>query len=317
MAYKIHVSGFAKNRTVEGVLNAYTVIHPGCSIAQINKAFPGSIHKSGKPLLGSVKDYKAAKKTGNLGDDYMKISIHTVNGGKKSKTAYMLSMWNDADTYKMAQYAKKEDIDIEDFRSRTYFVPGSYTLRYLNGFKPGKAAVAPATGGRKIAKGMIALILLGLLLLGLLLFLLFRHLSEEKEEVVAEVEQVETEFNAVQFEKAKYNLSPDATAVLDKLGEVMISHEKFTLRIEGHTSKEGDLDFNQKLSENRAKATYEYLLSKGVPSDRVSYEGMGSTCPIDETQLAPNRRTEFIISDGTFTFSGLWDDLVNYVKSFF
>lgn len=317
MAYKIHVSGFAKNRTVEGVLNAYTVIHPGCSIDQINKAFPSSIHQSGKPLLGTIKDYNAAKKTGNLSDDYMKISINTVNGGKKSKTAYMLSMWNDADTYKMAQYAKKADIDIEDFKTRTYFVPGSYTLRYLNGWKPGKAAIAPSTGGRKIAKGMLALILLGLLLLGLLLFLLFRHLSEEKKEVSAEVEQVETEFNAVQFEKAKYNLSPDAKAVLDKLGDVMISHEKFTLRIEGHTSKEGDLDFNQKLSENRAKATYDYLLTKGVPSDRISFEGMGSTCPIDETQLAPNRRTEFIISDGEFTFRGLWEDLVKFVKSFF
>ncbi|MCQ2218001.1 MAG: OmpA family protein [Paludibacteraceae bacterium] len=317
MAYKIHVSGFAKNRTVEGVLNAYTVLHPGCSIAQINKAFPSSIHHSGKPLLGTVKDYNAAKKTGTLVDDYMKISIHTVNGGKKSNTAYMLSMWNDDDTYKMAQYAKKADIDIEDFKYRKYFVPGSYSLRYLNGWKPRKSAVAPSTGGRKIAKSMIALLLLGLLLLFLLLFLLFRHLSAEKEEVQQEVEQVEMEFNAVQFEKAKYNLSEDAKAVLDKLSAVMLSHDKFSLRIEGHTSKEGGVDFNQTLSENRAKAAYEYLLSKGVTSDRVAYEGVGSTHPIDETQLAPNRRTEFIIDDGTFTFRGLWDDLVEYVKSFF
>lgn len=316
MAYKIHVTGFAKNRTVEGVLNAYTVIHPGCSIADINKAFPKSIHQSGKPLLGTVKDFNASKNA-SLRDRYMKINIKTTNGGQKSSTAYMLGTWNDEDTLKLAEHARKEDIDIADFKTRKYFVPGSYTLKYLNGFKPGKAAPTPKTGGRKMAIGLIALIALGVALLGLLLFLLFRHLSEEKEKVEAQVENVEKEFNNVQFEKAKYDLSKDAQDVLDKLAEVMISHDKFTLKVEGHTSKEGNADFNQKLSENRAKATYDYLIEKGVPQDRIAYEGLGSSKPIDENQLEINRRTEFIITDGEFTFSGMWDDLKEFVKSFF
>ncbi|MCQ2199704.1 MAG: OmpA family protein [Paludibacteraceae bacterium] len=313
MAYKIHVTGFAKNRTVEGVLNAYTVIHPGCSIEDINKAFPKSIHQSGKPLL-VAKDPGAS---GSLAQRYMKININTVNGGKKSSTAYMLGMWNDEDTLKMAEHAKKADIDIADFKSRKYFVPGSYTLSYLNGWKPGKAAPAPATGGKKMAKGFIFLIILGILLLGLLLFLLFRHLSEEKEVVTAQVENVEKEFNNVQFEKAKFDLSQDAKDVLDKLAQLMIANERFTLKIEGHTSKEGNVDFNQKLSENRAKSTYDYLVEKGVPSDRITYEGMGSSKPIDDTQLDINRRTEFIISDGEVTFKGVWDELIDFVKSFF
>ena len=314
MAYKIHVKGFAKNRTVEGVLNAYTVIHPGCSIADINRAFPSSIHYTKKPILGTLKDANASQKTKDLGDDYIKINITTVNGGRTSHSAYMLNMWDDEDMMKLVSYCKKEDIEISDFKTRQYFVPGSYTLEYMNGWKPGKKAPKPNTGGRKTAKGFGWLIALLVILFTILCFFLFRYLSAQKEVVAVEVEQVETEFNAVQFERSKYNLSTDAKEVLDKLATLMLTYDKYTLRIEGHTSKEGDETFNQKLSENRAKATYDYLISKGVAADRLEYEGMGSSKPIDAEHLAPNRRTEFILDDGKFTFRGFWEDLVEYIN---
>ena len=111
MAYKIHVKGFAKNRTVEGVLNAYTVIHPGCSIADINRAFPSSCHYSKKPILAGLKEANAPLKTKDIGDDYIKINITTVNGGKTNRTAYMLNMWSDEDMMKLLSYCKKEDIN--------------------------------------------------------------------------------------------------------------------------------------------------------------------------------------------------------------
>ena len=317
MAYKIHVKGFAKNRTVEGVLNAYTVINPGCSIAEINRAFPSSIHSSGKPLLGGLKEARESQKTKGLADDYIKIQIQTVNGGKKSQTAYMLNMWSDADMLKLVQYAKKADIEMSDFKERKYFIPGSYTLEYLNGWKPGKKAPKPATGGRKTAKSFTWLIVLLSVLFSILMFMLFRYLNEQKALVATDIEQVETEFNAIQFERAKYDLSYDAQSVLNKLATLMLTYEKYTLRIEGHTSKEGDANFNLKLSENRAKATYEYLIMCGVAPERLEYEGMGSTKPIDETRLAPNRRTEFILDDGEFTISGLWEDLKAYLEVLF
>ncbi|MCQ2208533.1 MAG: OmpA family protein [Paludibacteraceae bacterium] len=313
MADKVLVNGFNKYRTVEGILNSYTLIHPNCTIADINRAFPSSCHQSGKSILGTSKSATAGSKTSTIVDDYEKISIKTKDG----KSAYLLTLWSDEDFRKIVNKAKQYDITIKSFKKRVYFVPGSYSITYLNGWRPGKGAPKPNTARRKAAKGFSWLLLLALLLLGLLLALLLMHLKEEKKEVVQEVEEVETQFNAVNFEKAKYNLSPDAKAVLDKLAAVMKSHEKFTLRIEGHTSKEGTVDYNQTLSENRARATYEYLLFKGVPNDRISYEGMGSSHPIDENNLAPNRRTEFIISDGKFTFRGLWEDLVKFVKSFF
>lgn len=313
MADKVRVNGFSKFRTVEGILNSYTLIYPNCTIADINRAFPSSCHQSGKPLLGSSKQASAGNKTSTIVDDYEKIKITTKDG----KSAYLLNLWNDDDYRKVVNAGKKYGITISSFKKRVYFIPGSYSLTYLNGWRPGKAAPKPNTAGRKAAKGISWLMLLAILLGGLLLFLLFMHLSKERDDVNKEVADVETEFNMVNFEKAKYNLSPEAKEVLDKLAIVMKEHEKFTLRIEGHTSKEGTVEYNQTLSENRARATYEYLLFKGVPNDRVEYEGMGSSHPIDEKNLAPNRRTEFIISDGEFTWKGLWEDLVKFVKGFF
>ena len=317
MAYKIHVKGFSMVRTVEGVLNAYTVINPGCSLADINRAFPASIHHSGKPILGGLKDANAALKTKDISDDYIKININTTNGGKQSHTAYMLGMWSTEEMLKLVTYCKKADIEISDFKERKYFVPGSYTLEYMNGWKPGKKAPKPATGGRKAAKSFTWLFILLAILLCILLFFLFRHLSQQKEAVAENVEQVETEFNAVQFARAKADLSPSAKEVLDKLATLMLTYDKYTLRVEGHTSKEGDENFNMRLSENRAKATYDYLIYKGVPADRLEYEGLGSSKPIDTEHLAPNRRTEFILDDGKFTFRGLWEDLVKYLNQIF
>jgi outer membrane protein OmpA-like peptidoglycan-associated protein len=67
------------------------------------------------------------------------------------------------------------------------------------------------------------------------------------------------------------------------------------LKIEGHTSDEGDAAFNQKLSENRAKAVVDFLISKGIAADRLEYEGKGSSEPLDPNNREVNRRTEIIV----------------------
>jgi len=68
------------------------------------------------------------------------------------------------------------------------------------------------------------------------------------------------------------------------------------LRIVGHTSKEGAEDFNQKLSEARAKAAVDFLVNeRSIEALRLEFKGVGSSQPIDETQLDVNRRTEFIV----------------------
>jgi outer membrane protein OmpA-like peptidoglycan-associated protein len=71
------------------------------------------------------------------------------------------------------------------------------------------------------------------------------------------------------------------------------------VEISGHTDNVGGDEYNQKLSENRAKAVVEYLAGKGISRDRLIYTGYGKQQPI-ATNDSPegrqeNRRTEFKI----------------------
>jgi len=116
---------------------------------------------------------------------------------------------------------------------------------------------------------------------------------------VEQVQELQKSFNATQFEQGKTALSDDAKEVLFKLVEVMKQTPDMKLKVEGHTSSEGTDDVNQLLSEARAKAVVEFLISRGIEPERLSYEGLGSSRPINaENPEAPeNRRTEFIVTD--------------------
>ena len=69
------------------------------------------------------------------------------------------------------------------------------------------------------------------------------------------------------------------------------------IEISGHTDSEGPEEFNQKLSEGRAKAVVDYLVEKGIENIRLSYIGYGENKPIDTNNTdigrAQNRRVEF------------------------
>ena len=71
------------------------------------------------------------------------------------------------------------------------------------------------------------------------------------------------------------------------------------VEIAGHTDDVGPSDYNQRLSEARAKAVYDYLVSKGISPSRLTYKGYGETQPLvrDTTEWARarNRRTELRI----------------------
>ena len=71
------------------------------------------------------------------------------------------------------------------------------------------------------------------------------------------------------------------------------------IEISGHTDNQGGEAYNQKLSENRAKSVFEYLLNNGIDKSRLSYKGYGEEKPVDsndtEEGRANNRRTEFKI----------------------
>lgn len=93
-------------------------------------------------------------------------------------------------------------------------------------------------------------------------------------------------------------LSPEAQAVLDEQAVVMEKDSKLKLIITGYTDSTGPEEYNQGLSERRANAAKEYLVSKGVGVDRLNAIGYGETRPIASNDTkegrAQNRRIELI-----------------------
>jgi outer membrane protein OmpA-like peptidoglycan-associated protein len=100
---------------------------------------------------------------------------------------------------------------------------------------------------------------------------------------------------SLQFEQAKDVLSPSAMSELDKIEELMQQSSTMIIEIIGHTSDEGDRNSNIELSLKRAKSCKEYLIKKGIKSNRIQVRGMGPDSPISRTDKSPNRRVEMQI----------------------
>lgn len=108
--------------------------------------------------------------------------------------------------------------------------------------------------------------------------------------------------NSVYFEFNKSNITAQGSIELDKLVKVMNENPSFVIYIKSHTDSKGKADYNLKLSEQRAQATVQYIISKGISSDRISGKGFGASelkvaCGIQctEEEHALNRRSEFLI----------------------
>lgn len=101
------------------------------------------------------------------------------------------------------------------------------------------------------------------------------------------------------FNRSKYDLLAESFAELDTLAKHLKENPTMVIEIRGHTDSHGDSHDNLKLSENRAKAVKEYLISKKIEPHRIRCKGYGELKPIasnasEETRKL-NRRVEFII----------------------
>ena len=100
---------------------------------------------------------------------------------------------------------------------------------------------------------------------------------------------------------SKINLSKSKTE-LDKLFSLLEKNKKIRIKISGHTDNTGTADYNKKLSLQRAKAVYDYLVSRGISTSRLEYAGYGETRPVTANDTpenrSKNRRVEFVIKYG-------------------
>ena len=103
----------------------------------------------------------------------------------------------------------------------------------------------------------------------------------------------------VYFDVDKFDLKPESQGELNKLVLFLNANPEMRIEIGGHTDSDGDKKHNQLLSENRAKAVYNYLITNGIDAARLTYKGYGDTKPLvpntSPENKKKNRRTEFTI----------------------
>ncbi|MDH5475602.1 MAG: OmpA family protein [Cyclobacteriaceae bacterium] len=107
--------------------------------------------------------------------------------------------------------------------------------------------------------------------------------------------------NNVYFDLNKATLRKASITQLQQIKLLMQENPKIKIQVDGHTCSIGQADYNQKLSEDRAQAVFQYLVEVGINSERMSSFGFGETKPlVDERSsdaIEMNRRVEFIILD--------------------
>jgi outer membrane protein OmpA-like peptidoglycan-associated protein len=102
------------------------------------------------------------------------------------------------------------------------------------------------------------------------------------------------------FDTGKTALKPGAKATLKKIAAQIATDPSLKIAVEGHTDNVGGKETNQALSEKRADAVRDYLVSAGIPSDHISASGKGEESPIVTNKTAAgrqqNRRVELVIT---------------------
>ena len=106
------------------------------------------------------------------------------------------------------------------------------------------------------------------------------------------------------FETGKPNIKQESFAELDALAAALAADKKITLvEIGVHTDERGSLEFNARISQDRADAILKYLIDHKVDPKRLRAKGYGESKPLDkahnEQAWAKNRRTEFTVLQRT------------------
>jgi outer membrane protein OmpA-like peptidoglycan-associated protein len=104
----------------------------------------------------------------------------------------------------------------------------------------------------------------------------------------------------VLFDTGKYNLQQEATLKLARFAGIILNYPELSIQSEGHTDTTGSAELNQRLSEQRAAAVRDFLISQGLTAQKLTSVGRGFAVPVADNDSADgrrkNRRVELIIS---------------------
>lgn len=248
MPNKIRVYGKAQNRTALGIAHAYMTMYPQATLNDIRNSFPTDINpdKGVKELFLPVEE---AEKYNDRMSLYFAKPDEILTMSDDSKIA-MAQVWSKPSFERMVEQGKLYDIEVAQFDTaeKGFGKKGGFRLEYLNGYVPPMP--------EPVKKGIPLWIwaVLALLAAGIIAAIFISKDKEvaevekivEKEVVVRDtvyvqqIEDIEANFNAAQFEQGKAALNDDAKLALHDLAKVMRQNPDLKLRISGHTSSEGD-----------------------------------------------------------------------------
>jgi outer membrane protein OmpA-like peptidoglycan-associated protein len=110
----------------------------------------------------------------------------------------------------------------------------------------------------------------------------------------------------IEFDFDEAQLRPRNREVLSQIAGVLLTFEDYGLQIFGHTDDVGSVEYNEELSERRARAVRDYMVEAGIAPDVVTIMGMGKSSPLvegtDPESRQRNRRVELAIvfSEGEY-----------------
>jgi peptidoglycan-associated lipoprotein len=106
--------------------------------------------------------------------------------------------------------------------------------------------------------------------------------------------------NPIFFEYDSSDISTEAKETLDANAVALKKYSSWTITIEGHSDERGSAEYNLALGERRAVAARAYLVSLGIPGDRLRTVSYGKEFPFDpghdDTAWSKNRRAHFVIT---------------------
>ncbi|MCX6306317.1 MAG: OmpA family protein [Bacteroidetes bacterium] len=106
--------------------------------------------------------------------------------------------------------------------------------------------------------------------------------------------------NDIYFPFNSFDLTPESKVVIDQLLDFLNENHTISIQVQGHTDNIGNDASNLKLSENRARSVYTYLIQQGTDETRLTYKGFGKSMPVapndTEEGRGKNRRTVFVIT---------------------
>jgi peptidoglycan-associated lipoprotein len=133
---------------------------------------------------------------------------------------------------------------------------------------------------------------------------LFMECYDDAEEIITKRDdgKVQIVLENIYFDLNKWEVKPEAAAVLDVLLALLVKYNEMEIQLGAHTDSRSSETFNLTLSKRRAAATLEYLVENGIDRKRLKSKGFGESSPLikcatncTEDEHSINRRCEFII----------------------